>query len=233
MESNLYLNIYKKKSSDELKRIAFNDSYSDDTKLTAVLILKERNEADEKLVLIEEILKNKRDNRIVNEIAEFKYSTFFERLVANFIDGVTVSLIVLIFKPFQEIESPVLVSIISLISSAFPYLYNILLHTFGGQTVGKMFMGIKVFDKSERRLISFKQALIRDSVPLGGVIVLKLIVLIFDLNNQNTLSSITSIIVIILVLWSILEVITLLFNTKRRALHDFIAGTVVLKIKEL
>jgi len=233
MESNFYLNIYRKKTSDELKNIAFDDSYADDSKLTAISILKERNEINEKLISIESMLINKRTNRVVNEIAEDKYSTFFERLIANFIDGVVISLIGLTFRLFQGMESVILISIISLISGVYPYLYNILLHGFGGQTIGKMFMGIKVFDKSEKRIISFKQALIRDSIPLGGVIVLNLLTFIFNLNDHNLLTSITSIIVSILLIWSILEIITLLFNSKRRALHDFIAGTVVLKIREI
>ena len=32
--------------------------------------------------------------------------------------------------------------------------------------------------------------------------------------------------------WSILEVTTMLINSKRRALHDFIAGTVVMRVSQ-
>ena len=34
-------------------------------------------------------------------------------------------------------------------------------------------------------------------------------------------------------IWSILDIITMLFSDKRRALHDLIAGTVVLRLKKI
>jgi len=36
----------------------------------------------------------------------------------------------------------------------------------------------------------------------------------------------------LILIWSLLEIITMLFDRKGRAIHDFIAGTVVLRIKD-
>jgi uncharacterized RDD family membrane protein YckC len=107
-----------------------------------------------------------------------------------------------------------------------------LFHGFTGQTIGKMVIGIKIFDKSEKLKISFGQAILRDIVPLGLTLIIYLIS-ILGLSRDNSELTFSSLLILyILVIWSILEIITLLFNKKHRALHDIIAGTVVLKIIE-
>ena len=74
--------------------------------------------------------------------------------------------------------------------------------------------------------ITFKQALLRDAIPA---------VLIVCLLTAGTFSTITGDeslifwVFAVLATWFLLELITMLFNKKRRALHDFIAGTVVVR----
>ena len=52
------------------------------------------------------------------------------------------------------------------------------------------------------------------------------------LHNKGMLSSIGLVVMALIITWSLLEIITMLFNKKGRALHDMIAGTVVLRIKD-
>jgi uncharacterized RDD family membrane protein YckC len=117
-------------------------------------------------------------------------------------------------------------------------LYSILLHGFFGQTIGKRVMGVKVLDRAGARL-SMKQAVLRDSFYVVYTMVSLAIDLPAVASGRNpydpeTASLATLGLARILslsatMLWSFIEVVTMLTNEKRRALHDFIAGTVVVR----
>lgn len=162
-----------------------------------------------------------------------RYSTFGARLGAGIIDG-------LVFLPLffvsMLIESPDDGVALFLIWSAITYssywLYSVLLHARYGQTLGKRFMGIKVLDTSESRIPTLKQALLRDSgyILLNTATLAYLVVLVLHGDyteaalRQSTPARIMDWIGFG---WFLTEVVTMLTNDKRRALHDFIARTVV------
>lgn len=227
--SNMFDNIYRKKTDDELKSIVINRNYSDDTILCAITILKEREIFLDNFDQIEQELIAKRNNRVVAQVSQDRYSTGFYRFIALIIDGLILGIAGWFLKFYSNLESLLLAEIISLIHLALPYLYNIVLHGYCGQTFGKMVMGVKIYDKSEKKLISYKQALIRDIVPLSILVFLQLMAL-FVPNSWGIFMFISFVMSFILLSWSILEIITMLFDSKKRALHDFIAGTVVLKV---
>jgi uncharacterized RDD family membrane protein YckC len=104
-----------------------------------------------------------------------------------------------------------------------------------GQTPGKMACGVKIFD-IRGKSVSLKQAVLRDVVP-----VLLLLYFLFP-QAQNILAgqlanraygdfSTFRNLFLALAGWLLLEVITMLTNKKRRAVHDYIAGTVVVREK--
>ena len=230
--NNIYFKIYQKKTTDELKEVIANTNSDSDTRLIAFQILEEREELSEELIQLKKDVTQKLEKVLKNEISVDRYNTFFPRLIAMFIDGVVINLFGYITNPFINSESVIIVNLVYFISIAGTYLYSILLHGYSGQTIGKMFTGVKIFDKSENAKLSFRQAIIRDIIPLGGTLILY-ILSIFGLVLKNGFISSTALFVMGLILiWSLLEIITMLFDSKGRALHDFIAGTVVLRIKE-
>jgi uncharacterized RDD family membrane protein YckC len=229
---NFYYKIYQKKQSKELLGVIENSNSDIDTKLTALEILKERDELTDELIKIQDELKQKIKTVSTKNIAQNKYQTFWRRFFAMWIDGIIIGLLGYLMKFYQNSESIVLFNLILFLSQVLPYMYSILLHGTYGQTFGKMITGVRIFDKSENTNITFGQAVLRDIFPLGGVILLFLLSWFGLLTNGSFATTITIIIMAIMLLWTILEIVTMLFSEKRRALHDLIAGTVVLRLRE-
>lgn len=163
----------------------------------------------------------------------YKYQTFWRRFWALNIDG-------LLFFPLSLLHVWLILIQIRglplflwfLTTSAAHVLYFILMHAAFGQTIGKMITRVIVLDVHGSKL-SYRQAVLRDIVPLivwplnihwaylmayGGVSEM-------DLTEIRTYQVVTY----SWGAWAILELVTMLLNKKRRALHDFIAGSVVVK----
>ena len=161
-----------------------------------------------------------------------KYSTFWPRFWAPTIDE-------LVLWPFLTLLPVVIISMIHLdeVSSyimlmSLPpmyYLYSIYFHSKYGATIGKMKTKVRVVDAGTEREITFKQALFRDIVPLALVFIL--FVFSFGVNSIESPNDLEhlSYIPAAMGIWFLAEILTMLTNNKRRALHDFIAGTVVVR----
>lgn len=230
--NNFYYNIYFKKTTDELLSVINNSNSEIDTKLTVIKILEDRGELREDLKALKIELDQRRKELLNNKIAVDRYSTLGDRLFANMIDGFILRLLGFMISFINVSDSFFNSKILLPIALLYPVLYTILFHGFAGQTIGKMIIGIKIFDKSEKVKNSFGQAVLRDIVPLGGMLVFYLISIFGLTSNSSVLTFSTLFLLYIIVIWSLLEIITLLFNKKHRALHDIIAGTVVLKIND-
>lgn len=94
-------------------------------------------------------------------------------------------------------------------------------------------MKIKVLNLEENGVIGFRKAFYRESVWF--FISLTLIVyFIFNINSTSYsaseyLMTYDDINAIISLSWLAIELITMLTNNKRRAIHDFMAGSVIVK----
>ena len=172
---------------------------------------------------------------------EIKYRTFWPRFWSGWIDT-------LVFLPFILISNyvyssgaklpVVVVAFYHVFYSLLWYAYSIYFHGKFGQTLGKMAMKVKVMDLSETRTIDFKQALLRDSIPLGFTIVLLPHDVIQIMNGTSYMlnptttqpDKISMILICVMMVWGILEIVTMLFNSRRRAIHDFIAGSIVVRV---
>lgn len=169
------------------------------------------------------------------------YSGFFIRLLAFHIDGL-VLLPIFFMTPLGEPITLAKEFLILLPYSLICLLYSIYFHARWGQSVGKMVTRIKVVTPSGQS-IGWKHAFWRDS-PNVIFMVIYLGTRVFtliafpefslaelpqdDLVNFNDPVLIISIIQSsIIFAWFTVDSLTLLLNRKRRALHDFIAGTVV------
>ncbi len=145
-----------------------------------------------------------------------RYGTFWGRLAAGILDAIATGLAIYAVGFMLGMESKAAVYF----SEFFPFAYSVVLHGRYGRTIGKKLMGLKVIDKSERKEIGYKQAFIRDAIP----ILITLFVIFAsgsDLGNEEN--------GFVNFAWFLTEVLTVLFNQKRRAVHDFMAGTVVVR----
>jgi uncharacterized RDD family membrane protein YckC len=162
-----------------------------------------------------------------------KYRTFWRRFIAGFIDGLLLMPISWIGDLISSSKpSTQLVVEWAIISHSASWVYNVLMHGYYGQTVGKMITGVKVVDVSESP-ISLRQAFLRDSV-YAGLCTIELILFLFQkFFSGNVESPIMESLTVLVgsagFVWFLVEVVTMLTNEKRRALHDFIAGTVVVR----
>ena len=118
--------------------------------------------------------------------------------------------------------------------------YTVVLHARYGQTIGKMVTQVRVVDYRTEGRISFQQALLREGVPMLlslGFLAYEISALLTgrlaaaDLMNGQALIANRAFWLLTALpgLWFLAEVLTMLTNQKRRALHDFIAGTVVVR----
>lgn len=182
---------------------------------------------------------------------DIRFKTFWQRVGANIIDGLIVGaasfailvpvIVVVALNSVEregrttkvnlsEGEIALVVASISVISLA-SYAYTIGMLAVRGQTLGKMATGIIVLDAATGGRIGFRQAFLRslgEMVIQAGSVLLALIGAFGDLQHDllnvlNVMQSFSS------YGWWLAEVLTMLTNPRRRALHDFIAGTVVVK----
>ena len=169
-----------------------------------------------------------------------RFKTFWPRFWAGIVDGI-------VFMPLSLIDTWIWsnVSTPSLLAPwfviySFSFLaYSIILHGIYGQTIGKRFTGVKVLDVAESRL-SMRQAVLRDSVYAALAFfsfVVGIPEVLTGINpNSPQVSSISdlglaaTISIYASMAWFIVELVTMLSNSKRRALHDFIAGSVVVRV---
>jgi len=171
-----------------------------------------------------------------SNVWNLKYQTFGRRIGANFIDGFVFFPIAILFV-FLQLQLHMSNLLLMFLKVFIVYSYAILMHGAFGQTLGKMATGVKVIDVSETKKLSYKQAFLRDAVPLALNCVFFIITLPMlhgagvDSNttksvlfNPLTIMRIWS---LLIVLWSLTEILTMLLNKKRRAVHDFIAKSVV------
>ena len=167
-----------------------------------------------------------------------KYQTFAPRFWAGLIDG-------LVFLPlgflgvllsFSE-RGPVLFIAWSIASYSSHWLYSVLLHARYGQTLGKMAMGVKVLNLSEDRIPTFRQAFIRDicyvALNVLALASLTYLVLTHQYGHDTAATSLPDQIIGYSSLgWFLLEIISMATNDKRRAFHDYLAGTVVIRVDQ-
>ncbi|MCP4162448.1 MAG: RDD family protein [Deltaproteobacteria bacterium] len=168
-----------------------------------------------------------------------KYSTIVKRLFAAFIDGIFIAILRIIGSfIISRIASKTSFFYISLFVFSFDYyFYLIFMHGTYGQTIGKMICGIIVKKNIDEKPINYKMAFYREAIPVIFVCINICIIMYFILNpHKFTISTFTSLpfkfIYAASFTWFILEIITALTNFKRRALHDYIAGTVVVRDEE-
>lgn len=164
-----------------------------------------------------------------------RYATFWRRVGAILVDG-------LILMPIMSGVHFLAPASGGPLSQAFPdfaaslsfYLYPMFLHGRYGQTLGKMVTGVRVLDLSEEKL-TISQAITRDLVPLSMSIAAFVVMVNVDLPVGLSEPNIADLVPLVTfasigLLWWLAEILTMATNRKRRAVHDFIAGSVVVRV---
>jgi len=159
-----------------------------------------------------------------------KYATFWPRFFASLVDGTVIStaLQVLAWLMSGTAVGSVKFLLLQFIST-FLYLgYSIAMHSTSGATLGKSVFNLQVVQVNGEGPIGWKEGLARDSVPL--VITTLLYLLSFaHITVSGPLYFIVLLMGSITLVWWLAEMVTMLFHPKRRALHDLLADTVVIR----
>jgi uncharacterized RDD family membrane protein YckC len=174
-------------------------------------------------------------NRFKDDSMDRTYRTFWRRLAALVIDSsllLPFALVLLAAGALAATPEPQFV--LHVIASLFGVAYSVIFHSWCGQTVGKMITRVRVVDLSGRA-IGVKQATLRD----GPTIALSVATVAFGarailsghdpFNLFDPQAALPPELVIANLIWILAEFVTMLTNKRRRAIHDWIAGTLVIR----
>ena len=111
--------------------------------------------------------------------------------------------------------------------------YYVIMHARNGQTLGKLACKVKVVNLEEED-ITLQQSIIRSLPQIIQLLMLALVPAIMkspdNQINQFFLLYGVGFYGVFLIVWSLADIIVAFSSEKHRALHDFIAGTIVVKI---
>jgi uncharacterized RDD family membrane protein YckC len=170
-----------------------------------------------------------------------RYRTFSRRFWAGFVDAIVLLPIAILGKYMwsHHASIPTAVFILWYISQTAAYrLYDVLLHGIYGQTIGKRVMGVVVINQDEKQPMTIAQAIRRDIYPvimaiIGIIIFIPRVLRGGYPTTPPTYTTMDWVRSYSFYGWFLMEFITMLFNSRRRALHDYIAGTVVVRKESL
>jgi uncharacterized RDD family membrane protein YckC len=178
--------------------------------------------------------------RLSSYLISNRYSTFSRRLWSGPVDGCvlwpldTAALLLVGSNP------PRAIGLLGLLVQQLGWFaYTVLMHGKYGQTVGKMTTMVRAFDVRTETPISYRQAHLREGIPAAasapflihefvGVMQGKASTTLVAEGKRSHDSGLSCFAALPL-LWFLAEILTMLTNGKRRALHDFIAGTAVIR----
>lgn len=161
-----------------------------------------------------------------------KYHTFWSRFWAPVIDELVlwVPTTLIPYLGFKMMGSNHEVAKLLFVGMQFLYFgYSVYFHGKFGATFGKMTTKVKVVDAITEEPITFTQALIRDSVLFVLVVMFWGYAVVIDHGEVGFGSRYLEYSAYVFLLWFLAEIITMFTNEKRRALHDFMAGTVIIR----
>lgn len=170
-----------------------------------------------------------------------RYSTFGPRMWTGIVDSFVLWPVGLISTALLSLNIPrTLAALLVIVESLAWLLYTVAMHARYGQTVGKMVTKVRVVDFRTEGSISWRQAWLREGIPMVlslGFLGWEVFLILTGSVSPSALASGEVLpaskgfwlLTALPGLWFIAEILTMLTNEKRRALHDFIAGTVVVR----
>jgi len=133
-----------------------------------------------------------------------------------------------------------LVFVYFLLTLQLSWLYTTVLHGWRGQTVGKMLLGVRVVRSDTRGQLGWPRAVLRD-LPIIVLVACASVVWVYwnvayfagqeSGEIDQSAEQLFAVIANADILWFLLEVGTMIAHPQRRALHDLIAGSVVIQVE--
>ena len=172
-------------------------------------------------------------------MVDVKIASGGERLRASIVDGfVLFPLYVLDQFVGSAAENQTFVFVYNLLLGQVGWLYMTLMHGWRGQTLGKMCIGIKVVKNGDAGAIGFKRAALRDSPYIAMVTVWSVIWIwanvrwfmgVYTDADREMVNWAFKWMWNVNYGWFVVEMLTMLMHPRRRAVHDLIAGTIVVR----
>jgi len=171
------------------------------------------------------------------------YVGFWKRFLAIFIDLLVLLPVIFLFEWLKSFNITMAIKV-AILSSILFSMYHVLFNAYFGGTIGKLAVGIRI-TKPDGSHINWLEVWKRSSVDLFFTFIL-LGIQIWTLTQVDPISYISldriarttllrsyyptwyKSLINIQLIWVGSEVIVLLLNKRKRAIHDFIAGTVVI-----
>jgi uncharacterized RDD family membrane protein YckC len=232
---NQFSDKFASKSSHELRDIIASKDFQREAKQAAIWELESREEVTEEEQSAFNKTEIEAELRRKSLRSGNRYTTFWPRFLAAILDGMVLSLAGFVLGLVFNATIGTSLLLASLFNNLAPYIYSILFHGYEGQTPGKMAAGVKVVSMYGEGDIDWKQACLRDSVPLVLTLLLFAYGLLINpqaiLQDQPDLATLAPMIILgmLSLFWTLIEIISMLFNDKSRAVHDLIANTVVIR----
>lgn len=184
-----------------------------------------------------------KSNQFEYEIIDYKYyAGFMQRFCANLIDGIILSIVSFLVLFFRDINVTLFITL-TIFSFFISIFYNVYFLKNYGATYGKSLMDIKVV-KLNGEKIDWKESILRNIVEIIVSMFQTIIILIcvFSISSKEFMTVVNEggnftksinldlnlYFEYLLLFWCLSELIFILFNKQRRAIHDYIAGTVVI-----
>ncbi len=172
-----------------------------------------------------------------------QYAGFWSRSGSLIVDGFLFMPFMMLMNFIVGLHRPVPILIINVFFAIVIQLYITMCHAFFGATLGKMATGIQLRQLNLDE-VGWSESLKRNSIDylfaVGTISSTAILLLTIPSENvlnlsieefaefsSNRTTILDSTIVVLSFIWTVSEVIVLLFNKKKRAIHDFLAGTVV------
>lgn len=159
------------------------------------------------------------------------YSTFWRRVGAKVIDGIfTLAIGVATYLCLKRGVSFAVYQTLTLLGATINALYVILMHGRYGQTLGKMAAGVLVVTETHKR-IGYREATLRylPVLVIAAVIHIFVSLSLFpeDAITYDQIGRLVSPIRAVDWIWILAQLATVAWSDKRRAIHDYVANTVV------
>lgn len=166
------------------------------------------------------------------KFSSYRYQTFGSRFLAGIIDSIVFIPLMIADHFILQEGRPVFVLILwAIISYASYSVYSVVMHAKYGQTLGKMVAKVKVLNEEETDVPGFRRAFLRDSIyiamSLFSIAWFIRLVISEGFSEAYYNSEVNLYFGYFSLGWLLLEFVTMLMNSRRRAFHDFIGGTVV------
>ena len=184
----------------------------------------------ENLAHVEQLLEQRQAPVGAETVVE-RYATLGQRIGGLFVDQLLLTLIAVVVGVITAFVATDRVDNIRNGCAAASAGYYIYFHWRSGQTVGKAQMESQVVCFSSRGLISFRQSLVRGGIAqlIGISVLLLLFVMGYDWSTD--IQFIGLVLPTVVTAWALANIISIIVSTENRALHDYIAGTVVINTR--